>query len=111
MKKTDITMDHNDFFTPDQVRAGRRAAIVGLLSDLCIDGNWMASLVGLLNFYNKIFYLRVLFAFVFLIWFFIILKQAGLKTSRGWFTLLASDRPTYWLWILSSIVVGVNLIH
>lgn len=101
----------NDFITTDQIQAGRRAAIFALISDLCVDGDWIASLVGLFEFYDKIFYLRMIVGVAFFIWFFRILKKAGLETPRGWFTLLASDRTTYWLWILSAIVLGMNLLH
>lgn len=94
----------------ERIRTGRQQAAGILFADLCIFGKGLSSLLGVAWLYNNGFWLLGLAGISSSVYFGLLMKPR-IETSKEWFQIVAKDRVTKILWILSLVVIVIDILY
>lgn len=89
---------------------GRRQAAAILFSDICIFGEGLAALLGLLEIYQAAHLILCLTGCV-ILYYVEFLMKPRIRTSKEWFQLAVEDPVTGILWGLSLVVLGIDIVY
>lgn len=94
----------------ERTAIGRRQMAGILFSDICIFGEGLASLLGLLELYQAGHFLLCLTGGV-TIYYFEFLMKPRIRTAKEWVQLAAEDAVTGLLWGLCFVVLGIDIVY